>query len=505
MKKNKIITAAVTVGVFLLLLIGYLAVVRPIVNKTEETKPIELVEGEVEGPNGRVLMFPHVERKDIDSIEVHNFTGEYKFTRVTENGETTFMLDGFNGIAYQDEAFAQLVVSAGYTIAMERVTDKATAEDYATYGLDEPQAYWILTGTDKKEYRVNVGDELVSGTGYYAALEGRDCIYVLSSNIKNSILAPAASFIDPIVCVGLTQESYMYVDNFTVLHGDDVFVSVKQCTKEEFVNPDAMAETKLAYPAGYKTDDTFFLTLVSRFISLLGEETVYLGHDEAEFAKYGLDDPYYTIFFQLGENYQFLIYVSELQEDGCYYAMTNLTGFQTVVRCAKDTFSWLEYDLTHWVDDKPIMYNITYIDRLTVNTGDEKIKFELNHGTDEDGKATLEVSADNGFEMTNSDVYNFREFYKVLLSVQLDGAADLTDEEKEKLIADDGNLVASVIFRMNDGTVNEYAFYRYSTRRALMTVNGSGEFYVKADWIEKIVSDLDRLQRGLEIDSSSKI
>lgn len=505
MKKKKIISAAVALGIFLVLLIGYLAVVRPIINKAEETKPIELVDGEVEGPNGRVLMFPHIERKDIDSIEVHNTTGEYKFTRVTEDGKTTFMLDGFNGIAYQDEAFSQLVVSAGYAIAMERITKEATPEDYATYGLDEPQAYWILTDTDKNVYRVNVGDVLVSGTGYYAALEGRDCIYVLSSNIENSILAPSASFIDPIICAGMTQESYMYADNFTVMHGDEIFVSVKQCTKEEFVNPDAMAETKLAYPAGYKTNDTFFLTLVGRFISLYGEQTVYLGHDEAEFAKYGLDDPYYKIFFQLGKNIQFLIYVSELQEDGCYYAMTNLTGFQTVVKCSQDTFSWLEYDLTYWVDDKPIMYNITYIDTVTVNTGDEKIKFKLNHGTTDDGKVTLDVSADNGFELTNSDVYNFREFYKVILSVQLDGVADISEDEKKELLADDGKLVASVTFRMNDGTVNEYAFYRYSTRRALMAVNGSGEFYVKADWIEKIVSDLDRLQRGLEIDSSSKI
>ena len=134
-------------------------------------------------------MFPQIERDGIESIRIRNSSGEFAFVRDHSSENNSFIIEGFKGISLIDEKFSAAVVSSGYTLTRERVTREATKEDFERYGLTEPQASWTLTATDNTVYTVLVGDRLVSGDGYYAALEGRDeCIYVLSTTIENSIL-----------------------------------------------------------------------------------------------------------------------------------------------------------------------------------------------------------------------------------------------------------------------------------------------------------------------------
>lgn len=54
------------------------------------------------------------------------------------------------------------------------------------------------------------------------------------------------------------------------------------------------------------------------------------------------------------------------------------------------------------------------------------------------------------------------------------------------------------------GSETEIAFYPYSTRRCLVTINGEGEFYVLIDRVEKLISDTQKLMTGVEIESFAK-
>ena len=49
-----------------------------------------------------------------------------------------------------------------------------------------------------------------------------------------------------------------------------------------------------------------------------------------------------------------------------------------------------------------------------------------------------------------------------------------------------------------------FRFYRYSDGRSYMTINGEGEFWVDASFVEKLIADTGRLEDGILIDSSSK-
>lgn len=504
-EKKQLRSLIIAAVVFALMLTVYLAVILPMMNETAVTEPVTLLEGEAAGPNNLILIFPQVTRDKVSSIEVHNEYGEYTFV----NKNNSFVIKGHEDIPVINEGFSALVVAAGYSLASDRVTTEATEADLERFGLDEPSAYWILTDTSGNEYKVYVGDALVSDSGYYAMLEGREnCVYVISATVQNSVLKPLESYVNPVLCVGLNESNYYLADNFTVMHGDKTFVLVKHKDKDEFVNPDAVAETKLAYPSGYKTDDTFYMSAVlSKFVGMTGESTVYVGDDEDKLAEFGLDAPYYSIYFTFksgSNNLEYYFFVSEKQDDGYYYAVSNLYGFEVVVRCTADTFGWLEYGLVEWVDDFPIALNITHVGSISVDTAAGLKTFELKHGVTDKETVTLEVFGDDGFYLSDSEVYNFRELYKDFLSVQIMGKLDFTPEEIEDLMADEDAYMTTITFNMLNGNVNEYKFYRYSTGRAVLSANGSEDFYVYDDWLLKIESDVDKLLRHLEIDSHSK-
>ena len=139
--------AVICGSVFVALLIVYFAVVRPIVNRAEETpetEPLETEAGEVIGINDRYMMYPQIERKGMQSIRVENEYGTYEFYR-DANGD--FQIRGFEGTPYDLTIFSSLVTSTGYTLSKLKVVDNATDAELEEYGLDKPAANWTLTTT----------------------------------------------------------------------------------------------------------------------------------------------------------------------------------------------------------------------------------------------------------------------------------------------------------------------------------------------------------------------
>lgn len=535
--RKRIISLVVTASLFVLLLVVYCAVMIPLSKEgtDTETEQIQLEEWEELGMGNTILMAKRADRTNIDSIHVKNEFGEYTFKRKATTSGEKFVLDGYEQVEYSNMGFSQLVVAAGVPTASGRVTENATAEELKEYGLDDPIATWELTTVRGETYKVAVGKKMLTGEGYYAMrTEYPTHVYSLSTTIENSVLQPVEGILNPIVCAGINSNNYMTVDDFKLSFDGKPVLEIRQREKAEFYNPDAQAETQLTYPGSYKTDDTYLIGIISLIDTYSVESTetestdenyeavkaVYLGDDPEVLRSYGLSDYSYNLSFtikaQTGSSveYQYDMKISPLQEDGYYYVVSNHYDYKLVMKCPKVMFDWLKLksykngepkvDLINWIDEDPIMLNIAYVDSIMIDAGEHNITYQLIHGTDAEGNATLEIKADNGFEMSNDDVYIFRNYYKVMLGVKFMAEGDLTDEDIDRITSDESRRLATIRFTMKSGSVNEYKFYRDTTRRALMTANGEGEFYVLADWMEKLVSDTDRLLAGLEIDATTK-
>lgn len=106
-----------------------------------------------------------------------------------------------------------------------------------------------------------------------------------------------------------------------------------------------------------------------------------------------------------------------------------------------------------------------------------------------------------------SALYNFRQFYKVLLYINISG--DLrdytTDEEIEALKnVDDSKCQLKITIELASGNDRVFRFYRYSERKSLMTINGEGTFFVSAQMVEKLAQDASKVVAGEVVKAEAK-
>ncbi len=532
-KKQKKLIIGLAVA-FVVLLVLYFAVIRPLTAEVEDDSPVaELMDGEVmiTTKTENFYIFEPIARSSIQSIEVENAYGGFKIYR---DASDTFQLDGFMGIQFDEELFSSFVVTAGYPTAMMRVATDVTEEELAEFGLAEPQASWTLTTVTGEEYTILVGDMLLTEGGYYVKYEPRDTVYILSTALADTMLQPGYKLFKPILTAGMTSNDYYMVDEFAVWKNGDLFVNIGRVPDDQKEDPDAIVENYMTFPAPaavegsektrYDLNTDTYYTSVYNFISLAGDEVVAFRPTEEELAEFKLDDPKYIIRFVF-EGYEFVVLASEQLPDGGYYAVSNLYGYEMVCHIPATTvdestgqemagaLSWLEFDKFSWIFPTPFFENITAVARMTLKGEGVDVDFTLTHGTDSDGNNTLEVyEANNDVTILNSDVGNFRQYYKTMLNITNQEYATLSDEDKAALTADEGNVVLTMTYEGVDGSVNEYKFYKYieestgkiSGGKLFVTVNGIGEFYTTNDLVEKVMKDTPRVLRGLDIDSYGK-
>lgn len=142
----------------------------------------------------------------------------------------------------------------------------------------------------------------------------------------------------------------------------------------------------------------------------------------------------------------------------------------------------------------------------------------------------ISTTLSTGKTSIKNEVDNFREFYKGLIYANLEGMAELTEEQMQAYMQMDDFTNADVnspcqlklTVLGKDAYGNErymvYRFYRYSERKAYITVEvldsndtsksdstkAYGSFYVLSSFADKIISDAEKLLGGTEITATSK-
>ncbi len=137
-----------------------------------------------------------------------------------------------------------------------------------------------------------------------------------------------------------------------------------------------------------------------------------------------------------------------------------------------------------------------------LNADGEAVEVEISanyvtvyKGTDGDA-STYDRGAEKK-DILRYDTDLFRKFYQTLLYGSLEGSYTLTDEEEAAITTDSG-LLLTIEIKLKDAEsaggkeyTNVYKFYKIpgSSRKAYITVNGNGGFYVYKTKVEKFISD----------------
>ncbi|MBR4071004.1 MAG: DUF4340 domain-containing protein [Clostridia bacterium] len=505
-QKTLVIVCAV---LFAVLLAAYFFVITPYIKantpEVENTAP-ETEAGEMVGISDRIYIFRDIKASEIAKISVENQSGSFAFV---SSGDGKFYIEGHKNIPFDEESFALLQTVTASTLSKTKVVSGASDEKLDEYGLLHPQANWVVETTGGEFFKVYVGDALLTGGGYYCMFEGRPgSVYVLSEDVSKTILTTIEGYVTPIICAGISQDDYYTVDKFTVYKNGEKLLRIRLVDKELQNNKEALAENIMDYPTSYYPNTQIYYEIIYQFMGLVADRCYDISATDEEKAAIGMDDPATVITFEYNK-FLYELYFSEAQEDGTYYASSNM--FPNVIGvCSADTVKFLEYELIDWVDKLVFQQYITKISSINVKSDDVTADFQLSHGVSEDGKNTpLYVKAD-GKDLTTEQVANFRQFYKSLLSVTItdycidDEYCKMTEDELKAFISDKSNAMLLLSYTTIDGQTSELGFYPYSNRHSCVTIDGVGDFYVSTDYVKKLINDTVRLLNDEAIDANGK-
>ena len=168
-------------------------------------------------------------------------------------------------------------------------------------------------------------------------------------------------------------------------------------------------------------------------------------------------------------------------------------------------------------------------EQYPIGSGDGKIKKIWVNGKElaNTENATVQVTKNfvtvtrEGGEKVNYVRYEtelFRRYYQTLLYATLVDAYELSDAEEQELINDPTKELATIEITLKEADkvekneageevvipgevrVDVYKFYRISSRKAYITLNGNGGFYVYSSRVQKFITDAQKYFKLEDID-----
>ena len=405
------------------------------------------------GSGSVLLMFPQISSEYLYSIQMKNEQGgDYTFYR-TEKGIRIKEFEESN-LKFDPDLYAKLCFSCGYMLANRKIKattddsmvpiDKETGKlDYSVYGLDKPQATYTISqmlfkknadGSDmykdgkyvidydesgnpkadpEKTYKVYIGDAILSGGGYYVRLEGRESVYIVTTDyIGDTILQPIEALVVPRVVYPVSVTYHSMGKDFILGKLDDWTKEVNLETIVAFTyseldeRANTVNSTRPYLPAidvmaGYNINENSAISIFESFYSIEAIACRRIGITVETMKEFGLDkDVYYLTYKTFSGNYsdngdklyaENKLFISQKTENGTYYVAAY--EFDMIVEVDQYYLSFLEWDDMKWYNEAFIFHNIAYV---------RDVKFEFN------GKAFgLPEDKTYDFDLDNSLSYAY--------------------------------------------------------------------------------------------------
>ncbi len=277
----------------------------------------------------KAFVFPAItSRYDVEYLRVTNQKGTFSILQDVETGN--FYFKDAVTLAYNSEKFSSMIMSAIYMLSTNKVENPVALSEYGLANEETATAIIEIMKKDGELHKVVIGNKTLDGKGYYAKYYKKDFIYIISSNIDNSLLLSAADFFQTSLVHSVTSVEGIYsVDDINVRFlkenknlnvvllddGDDdgtqVFSIWKILSPEELIpigkkfgNPNSSAFTNFIQSAANLStekiveyqmkdipiDKVITANIPEEALSSYKKETIE-GFDLETLKKYGLDEP----------------------------------------------------------------------------------------------------------------------------------------------------------------------------------------------------------------------
>ncbi len=454
------------------------------------------------------------------------------------------------------------VLKRGYAeyglVAETRVDEEGNEYDY------KPVRYTV-TSTAGVSHTVLIGDPIISEAGYYVKLEGEEypSVYIMgNSTYESALLCRVEDLITPMLTYPTTLNNCFNVENFVLgTYSEDGkttnvdvafdYIDLTERENSMYSTEPYQANAGGGYKySGYRLNGTELSNMTQQLYQPNIVRVCELGLTRELLAEYDLELPRHILYYDLrvdpdgdgtfDSTVENSLLISDKTANGTYYVASYLCD--VIAEVDQSSLYFLEYEPIDWVNANIIWINLAFLRTVEITAPDYHAVLEMDNSKTDQSKAIS--SADITFTINGetpdyvvykksyasenitaeTPVYNLRQFYKSLLSLTIagnvsDGHFTLTEDEMAAYRAMDDSECQLVIridaedmattYNPKNYTENNresvvYRFYRYSEGRSYLTVNGEGEFFVDASFVEKLIADAKRLEEGILIDASSK-
>ena len=411
--------------------------------------------------------------------------------KLTERGD--FDVEGHSGVMFDSNMFATLVNCTGYTTTYMRLDLKKVQEyGYAEYGLpenpEESKNYFIITDTAGNSHKVIIGDEVPSGSGYYAMYVGRPDVYILkereetqySYTLSKVLFSELEAFITPLVIDTMSSTDYFDVTDFkisTVENIKDKVESGEDFKISELLNniiqfsyiPIELRQGTFSATSPYQGGGTYSGFTISDFMVddclqnlqyMTPLRTVKL-FDESEsedaLFEFASDEQYGGIAYLLQYRHNLArdakkdyevtdyvdqrVWISNLSTNNTYFLYNE--GFNMIVEVERTHLEFLQWDAFTWVEGDVFSGNIAYMQKLEIllpgaTDGMSSLSFVIDNKASLEGWSADETNSSiptNGMKVWANgepvDLKQFKLFYQTLLYSSLSGTASCSEELQE--------------------------------------------------------------------------
>ena len=476
-------------GSIVVVLLLVLVLVLPALQRAAETPASESSESSSQEPS-TAAYFVNTDADNLATVDVTCTADDAMSFQLKRIGSGVFDLPAFKGYDLKQDDLNTLGASFKRIFAAQEVEDSSNPADY---GLDKPSYVFAYTFRDDTEpVTVEIGDQVPGSTYYYGRIKGDGKIYTVTG-VGDFMVNP----LDYVSTTVTDQPSDLFNSNGQWL-SETLFDSIDltgtglkadiHCAQEDMSKYSKVTASAYRY---YVTDgnrrsllnssieEVFESTAV---FGLEADSVVALSTDDATLAKYGLDQPYKQLDLSIKGRTYTLKCSPIPDEEGYYYLVRN--GLKAVFRVSGKTLTWAEYD---YLDIASAIIFAPYIDDteyVTLDFGDG-VKHELKTNCPElstDLKVTYNGS-------TEVDPASYRTFFSLIIYSSADqfltGEEDLSVEPS-----------LTITYVQKDGTTDVIKFIPISARSVAIEYNGNAQFYMRAEFIDKIARELNNLVNG---------
>jgi hypothetical protein len=424
-------------------------------------------------------------RENITSIRFDP-SGGVPYTIRHDSADDDYTLDAADAVfPGRLSAMRSMFTYATSLTNLTQVTDSATDEQLALFGLNAPVMTWRINRADGTSVELMAGAVQATGKGRYARLRNSREV-VLLNEWQSSFLAMNLeefydlSFLPP--HGGGEDPAWAFIEHIILEKADGGVIEVRKRAPEEISYQDfIISQYEILQPVEGDTNDYMLQTVMLDPLSLIAPDQFETALP-AELPTYGLDNPARLAISGGGWSGALLIGRHDAERGGRYVM---IEGHDAVLFDSKGVYTFLNTNYTDIRVTTVFLYDIKTVSSVVFDLNGVERILSIEHTGEDELTGRLD-----GAELTES---NTRRLYRGAIGITQNGETDAPIPA--------GSPVYTIKINFSNGKADTLELYRLNDLQFLIVVNGVNQnlFINRRNLQSGLLDRFDMLDRGEDL------